>query len=146
MVLAYRKEICQKISVFFLCSVIQTDRCVQRRCPVLWDSDCISSIKTIIAESPVHLSYPNVNLIGVSIRCTVPPPPTPSRKHARNKRQQLQLYVEINCTVIVKVTAAPPWSRYTVLEKRCDSNEAKEITAVRYNVIMFMNYETLGLL
>jgi hypothetical protein len=54
--------------LFMPCSVPPWYRLIQRQCPVLGSSDYVASIKTIIAESPVHLSYPNVNLIGVSIQ------------------------------------------------------------------------------
>jgi hypothetical protein len=58
------------------CSVPQGYQTVQRQCPVLGSSDYIASIKTIIAESPVNLTYPNVNLIGVSIQYPASTPPT----------------------------------------------------------------------
>jgi hypothetical protein len=67
------------------CSVSQGYRPVQRVCPVLGSSDYIASIKTIIAESAVHLSYPNVNLIGVSIQYPVSTPPTHAGTHEINE-------------------------------------------------------------
>jgi len=87
------------------CSIPQWYRPIQRQCPVLGSGDYIASIKTIIAESPVYLSYPNVNLIGVSIQYPSLHP-TYSHRHERNKWKQLQLHVEISCTFTVKSTTA----------------------------------------